>query len=76
MNRVADDVWITITELRRHFYRIVRDVERGSTFTITRRGQAVARLMPFTASGPAEFKSGVPNLATATNDYLEGFGEA
>ena len=45
MTRAEGDVSITITELRRHFHRILREVERGSTFTVVRRGLAVARLV-------------------------------
>ena len=45
-----EDVWITMTELRRHFYRVIREVENGTTFTIVRRGRSVARLVPIRSS--------------------------
>ncbi|QZY47079.1 type II toxin-antitoxin system Phd/YefM family antitoxin [Mycolicibacterium austroafricanum] len=34
-----------ITELRRHFGRILDEVEKGRTFVITRRGREVALLV-------------------------------
>jgi prevent-host-death family protein len=50
---VEADVWITMTELRRRFHRVLRDVERGLAFTIVRRGKPVARLIPFVAVAPS-----------------------
>ena len=41
------EVWITISDVRRRFHRILREVERGTTFVIVRRGVPVARLVPF-----------------------------
>ena len=37
---------ISVTEARAQFLRLVDDVERGESVTITRRGRAVARLVP------------------------------
>jgi prevent-host-death family protein len=37
---------VSMTELRRHFGRIIGEVERGQTFVITRRGREVAVLVP------------------------------
>lgn len=37
---------ISITELRRHFSRIIGEAEQGRTFVITRRGRDVAVLVP------------------------------
>lgn len=37
---------VSMTELRRHFGRIVGEVEQGRTFVITRRGRPVAVLVP------------------------------
>lgn len=37
---------ISITELRRHFSRIISEVEQGRAFVITRRGRDVAVLVP------------------------------
>lgn len=37
---------LSITEAKTHFSRMVRDVERGETFVITRHGTAVARIEP------------------------------
>jgi prevent-host-death family protein len=51
MTGAAGDIWITMTDLRRHFHRVLREVEQGVTFTITRRGRPVARLVP---AGAAE----------------------
>lgn len=50
MSPAQEDVWITMTELRRHFYRVIREVENGTTFTIVRRGRSVARLVPIRSS--------------------------
>lgn len=47
MSAVDADVRITITEIRRYFHRVLRDVERGMAFTIVRRGKPVARLIPY-----------------------------
>ena len=48
MTRPAEDLWITVTDLRRHMHRILREVEHGATFTIVRRGRPIARLVPYT----------------------------
>jgi prevent-host-death family protein len=45
----SEDIWITITQLRRHFHRVLREVELGASFTITRRGRPVARLVAYEA---------------------------
>ena len=37
---------VSMTELRRHFGRIIGEVEQGQTFVITRRGHEVAVLVP------------------------------
>jgi prevent-host-death family protein len=37
---------VGMTELRRHFGRIIGEVEQGQTFVITRRGREVAVLVP------------------------------
>ena len=37
---------VTLTELRRHFGRIFREVEQGQRFVITRRGRPIADLVP------------------------------
>jgi prevent-host-death family protein len=37
---------IGLTELRRHFGRIIGEVAQGQTFVITRRGREVAVLLP------------------------------
>lgn len=37
---------VSMTELRRHFGRILNEVEHGQTFVITRRGNEVAVLVP------------------------------
>lgn len=41
----SGDVWITMSELRRRIHRVLREVERGRTFTITRHGRSVVRLI-------------------------------
>jgi hypothetical protein len=53
MSEVAGDLWITITVLRRQFHRALRDVERGTTFTVVRRRRPVARLVPLEAAKPS-----------------------
>ena len=37
---------VTISEARTHLSRLIVEVERGETVTITRRGKPVARLVP------------------------------
>lgn len=37
---------VTMTDLRRHFGRILDEVKRGQTLVITRRGREVALLGP------------------------------
>ena len=37
---------IQASEAKTHFLRILDDVERGETITITRRGKVVARIVP------------------------------
>lgn len=37
---------IQASEAKTHFLRILDDVERGETFTITRHGRRVARIVP------------------------------
>ena len=38
---------VTMTELRRHFFRIVREVEETKTvYIVTRRGQPIVRIVP------------------------------
>jgi len=39
---------ITVTELRKNLYAVLGEVEAGDSVTITRRGRAVARLVPGT----------------------------
>jgi prevent-host-death family protein len=82
----ASDAWITMTELRRHFHRVLREVERGTTFTIIRRRRPVARLVPYRGieeepvSDRAEptvplFESHLDDLALRAEDHLSGFGK-
>jgi len=44
---------IQASEAKTHFLRILDDVERGKTVTVTRRGRTVARIVPI-ASGDEE----------------------
>jgi prevent-host-death family protein len=37
---------VSMTELRRHFGRIIGEAAQGQTFVITRRGREVAVLLP------------------------------
>ena len=37
---------IQASEAKTHFLRILDDVERGNTVTVTRRGKTVARIVP------------------------------
>jgi len=41
---------IQASEAKTHFLRILDDVERGQTVTVTRRGKTVARIVPAGAS--------------------------
>lgn len=70
MSRVQEDVWITMTDLRRHVHRVIRQVELGTTFTVVRRGKRVARIVQI-----GLFSSGQRDLASRVDDLLEGFGE-
>lgn len=54
MSAIDTDVWITITRLRRHFHRLLREAERGATFTIVRRGRPVARLIAYASPNHIE----------------------
>jgi prevent-host-death family protein len=38
---------VNFTEARKHLSRLLDEVERGEEITITRRGQPVARMVPF-----------------------------
>jgi prevent-host-death family protein len=49
MNGVAADDRISMSDLRRDLHRVLREVELGRTFTITRRGVPVARLVGLAA---------------------------
>jgi prevent-host-death family protein len=42
---------IQASEAKTHFLRLLDDVERGQTVTVTRRGKAIARIIPASASG-------------------------
>ena len=70
MSRVQEDVLVTMTDLRRQFHRVIRQVEHGTSFTVLRRGTPVARLVPV-----AMFRSGQPDLASKVEELLEGFGQ-
>ena len=37
---------VSITDAKRHFYKIIRRVMQGEVFVITRWGKPVARLVP------------------------------
>jgi prevent-host-death family protein len=52
MNIVGADVRITMSQLGRQRHRVLREVERGRTFTITRYGSPVARLLPVDPGAP------------------------
>jgi prevent-host-death family protein len=41
---------IQASEAKTHFLRILDDVERGESVTVTRRGKTVARIVPVTPS--------------------------
>ena len=51
MTAASEDIRITVTDLRRHIHRVLREVERDTTFTIVRRGRPVARLVPAEVAG-------------------------
>lgn len=79
MNRVGDDPWISLTDLRRNFHRVIREVEGGQTFTISRRGEAVARLTAFNDVGDVAptlplFASLDGDIASRVDELLHGFG--
>lgn len=48
---------IQASEAKTHFLRLLDDVERGETVTITRRGKVVARLSPEPAAEPYEVRA-------------------
>ena len=80
MSSVRGDVWISRTDLRRDFHRVLREVERGLTLTITRRGRPVARLVSAAADRLNEpnvplFRSDIEGFASRTDEFMEGFGE-
>ena len=45
---------VSLMAANRQFSRLVREVERGEGFLITRRGRPVARLVPHTADRTAD----------------------
>lgn len=47
------------TEARRHWGRLLNDVERGKTVTITRYGRVVARVVPVQATEDPSYKEAV-----------------
>lgn len=94
MTDTGEDLWITVSAFRTDMSHILREVERGKTFTLVRRGRAVARILGCeprsigadlirdgrvaATTRTAEpriplFKSGMPDLASSVDDYLEGF---
>lgn len=88
MMGAGQDQWITISHFRTHMSRVLREFERGKTFTVVRRGRAVARVIGYAPHSigssvrrrSAEpriplFKSGIPDLASRVDDHLAGFGE-
>jgi prevent-host-death family protein len=47
---------IQASEAKTHFLRILDDVERGETVTITRHGKIVARISPESSANPEQAK--------------------
>ncbi len=58
---------ISQRELRNDNAQIMREIERGESFTVTRRGVPVARVLPY--DGEADLPLG--RAATATTHYAD-----
>lgn len=54
MSTFGGDIRITVSQLRTHMHRVVREAERGQTFTITRAGRIVARVVATSQDRVAE----------------------
>jgi prevent-host-death family protein len=49
-------------EAKTHLASLLERVERGETFTITRHGKPVARLVPVERRDPAEIKAAIKRM--------------
>ena len=76
LTAAGEDISITVSQLRTHMSYFARQVENGQTYTITRSGHPVARLVPKTKDPTIPlFRSDIHDLASRTDEFLEGFGE-
>jgi prevent-host-death family protein len=53
---------IQASEAKTHFLRILDDVERGETVTITRHGKTVARIIPEVQSDPERIRAAIEQM--------------
>lgn len=53
---------VQASEAKTHFLRILDDVERGETVTITRHGKTVARIVPEVQSDPERIRAAVEKM--------------
>ena len=44
---MPDTVTISISEAKTHFSEVIREVQNGSDYIITKRGKPVAKVIPF-----------------------------
>lgn len=80
MTGIHDEVRLPISQFRMHISRVLREVEGGASYVITRFGRPVARLEPSEAAHPVRepslplFASVATDLGSRVDDLLEGFG--
>jgi prevent-host-death family protein len=80
---MTEDV-VSLTEAKRLWWRLLQRVERGASFTITRSGRPVARLVPKEARTARHvleptiplFESGISDLTSRSDEHLEGIWRA
>ena len=49
-------------DAKTHLPEILRDVERGETYVVTRRGRAIARIIPAGSEAPEKVQSVIDNI--------------
>jgi len=60
---------IGVFEAKTYFSKIISETERGNDFIVTRRGKAVARIIPFEKEPEMTFKEAVEQLAEMRKLY-------
>jgi len=58
-------------EAKTHFSQLLREVEKGNTIHITRRGKAIALILPETASKEESGKAALERIAQRRNNLIK-----